>query len=50
MEHILHIIGYSLIWFAIDYKRDEKIVTKLFTKDWVILMLLVIVAGLFISA
>jgi hypothetical protein len=50
MEHILHIIGYFLIWFSIDHKRDEKSTIKLFTKDWLILFLLIIVAGLLLGA
>lgn len=45
MEYLIHIIGFLLIWAAIeDYKRVNKI--KIFTKDWLVLFLLIFAAGL----
>ena len=48
MTHLLHIIGYFLIWVAINHKRNEDSI-KLGTKDWLYLLFLIVVAGLLLG-
>lgn len=44
MEFILHILGYFIIFFAIDYKRGPESKIEPFSKDYFIVLLMVFVA------
>jgi len=40
-DFITHIIGYLLLWIAIDIGREGKL--KLFTKNWWIIFILLLI-------
>lgn len=40
-EFILHIVGYLLLWIAVDIGREDKL--KLFTKNWWIILTLLFI-------
>jgi hypothetical protein len=42
-------IGFSIIFFAINYKRNEDCMIKLFTKDWFFLVILIITAAFLLT-
>ena len=43
------LIGFIMIWQAINHKRNEDCMIKLFTKDWFFLVILVITASFFLT-
>jgi hypothetical protein len=45
----IELLAYFLIFVAIDYKRDEVSRISLFTKDWVIIMALVMTATILLK-
>ena len=47
LEVLIHFIAYLLIWFAIDYKRDN--VLPLFSRYWWVQLLLVTTAVIIIE-
>lgn len=49
MNFILGIIGYIILFYAIDYKRGPESKIETFSKDYWIIMLMVFVGTLLIS-
>lgn len=47
METIIHMMGYYVMFLAIDYKRESKI--KLFTKDWLIIFVYILISSALIK-
>lgn len=44
MELLIHMIGYLLIFVAIDYKRPSENRAPLFSWDWFVQIILVVIA------
>jgi len=47
LHFISDVIGFLLIWYAINYKRNKHCMIEDYTKDWFILLIIVITAALF---
>lgn len=47
IDWLLDIIGFTIIWICIDYKRTPKI--KIFSKEWFILFIGILITGLLIK-
>ncbi len=45
MEFLIHVIGFYLIFVAIDYKRPEEYRAPLFSWDWFVQITLVVIAA-----
>ncbi len=46
MGFLLHVIGYLLIFMAVDVNRNEESKIQMFSKEWLKVMILVLIAGL----
>jgi hypothetical protein len=40
-----HILGFTLIWFAVSYNRNDKSKIMIFTKEWFVVFTLVVAGG-----
>jgi hypothetical protein len=45
---LLNILGYVILWYAIQYKRKPNSQINIFTKDWWILFAMIVVAEVII--
>jgi hypothetical protein len=45
MEVLMHIIGFMFIWAAVDYKREEPISANLISKEFITIMILVLIGA-----
>lgn len=50
MMTLIHMIGYFIIFLAIDYKRTEESKIKPWSKDHLLMIFMVLVASLLIDA
>jgi hypothetical protein len=44
MEFVLHIIGTFFIWMCIGWKRTEESEIKIFSKDWWLVVITLIIS------
>ena len=47
VEFILHVIGFSIMMFAVNYKRETKI--KSFSTLWFAILCMMVIAGVLIK-
>jgi len=40
--NLSHIIGITLIWFAVSYNRNDKSEIILFSKEWFVVFILIL--------
>lgn len=45
MVFLLHVLGYFLIFWAVDVNRKEESKIEMFSKEWVKMMILVLMGG-----
>jgi hypothetical protein len=46
LKHLIHIFGFVIIFFIIDYKREKPITSLLKLKGWVVMLLIIMAATL----
>jgi hypothetical protein len=47
LEVILHVIGFSIMMFAVNYKRETRI--KSFSTLWLVIFGMMVIAGILIK-
>lgn len=47
MEHVLHIIGFLVFWFAVDFGRDKKV--KFLSKDFMVILICLILMAILLQ-
>ena len=49
MVFLFHILGYFLIFWAVDVNRTVESKIELFSKEWLKMMILVLIGGLLLA-